>query len=123
MGSGGETATATALGWGYRNTLAIISSGNTDPVTSAAKLANAYSNNGKTDWFLPSKDELGHLQNNKSLGNSPSSITVVAGLDNGEYWSSSEDSETKAWDYKMQNGQTRSVLKSALRLIRPVRSF
>jgi len=123
LGSGGETATATALGWGYRNTLAIISSGNTDPVTSAAKLANAYSNNGKTDWFLPSKDELGHLQNNKSLGNSPSSITVVAGLDNGEYWSSSEDSETKAWDYKMQNGQTRSVLKSALRLIRPVRSF
>jgi len=123
LGSGGETATVTALGWGYRNTLAIISSGNTDPVTSAAKLANAYSNNGKTDWFLPSKDELGHLQNNKSLGNSPSSITVVAGLDNGEYWSSSEDSETKAWDYKMQNGQTRSVLKSALRLIRPVRSF
>jgi hypothetical protein len=123
LASGGETATATALGWGYRNTLAIISSGNTDPVTSAAKLANSYSNNGKTDWFLPSKDELGHLQSNKSLGNSPSSITVVAGLDVGEYWSSSEDSATKSWDYKMQNGQTRSVLKSELRLIRPVRSF
>jgi len=124
LGSGGETATATALGWGYRNTMAIISSGNTDPATSAAKLSNAYSNNGKTDWFLPSKDELGHLQNNKSLGNSPSSITVVAGLDDGEYWTSSEDSATKSWNYKMQNGQSRSVLKSVTSiLIRPVRSF
>jgi len=123
LGSSGETSTATALGWGYRNTLAIISSGNTDPATSAAKLANAYSNNGKTDWFLPSKDELGHLQSNKSLGNSPSSITVVAGLDDAEYWSSSEDSATESWDYKMQNGHPRSVLKSELGLIRPVRSF
>jgi hypothetical protein len=60
-----ETATASAIGWGYRNTRAIILQGNTDPATSAAALADAYSAtvNGAVvdDWFLPSLNELNQM--------------------------------------------------------------
>ena len=60
-----ETATADAIGWGYRNTRAIILQGNTDPASSAAALADAYTANigGATvdDWFLPSLRELNEM--------------------------------------------------------------
>jgi hypothetical protein len=60
-----ETATADAIGWGYRNTRAIILQGNTDSATSAAALADAYSANlggvSVDDWFLPSLRELNEM--------------------------------------------------------------
>jgi len=60
-----ETATATAIGWGYRNTRAIILQGNTDTATSAAALADSYtvtvSGVAYDDWYLPSKDELNQM--------------------------------------------------------------
>lgn len=81
-----ETATATGLGWGYRNTKAIILQGNSDSATSAAQLADEYTNtvNGQniSDWYLPSKDELTqlYLQQNAAGG----------GFALEWYWSSSE---------------------------------
>ena len=60
-----ETATATALGWGYRNTRAIILQGNTNPATSAAALADSHtvtvSGVVYDDWYLPSTDELNQM--------------------------------------------------------------
>jgi hypothetical protein len=60
-----ETATATAIGWGYRNTRAIILQGNTDPATSAAALADSYTVTVRgiaiDDWYLPSRDELNQM--------------------------------------------------------------
>jgi hypothetical protein len=55
-----QTATATAIGSGYQNTRAIILQGNTDTATSAAALADYYtnSNTGVADWYLGSKDEV-----------------------------------------------------------------
>ncbi len=49
----------------------------------AAIIADAYSLNVFNDWFLPSKDELDLLFQQKS---------VVGGFASAHYWSSSEDS-------------------------------
>ncbi|GEM_PF-3111214 len=53
--------TGAAVGTGKANTIAIIAQVN-DPLQTeyAAAKCTAYSNNGKSDWFLPSKEEL-HL--------------------------------------------------------------
>ena len=60
-----ETATASVIGSGYRNTRAIILQGNNNPDSSAAALADAYSPNigGVVidDWFLPSLRELNEM--------------------------------------------------------------
>ena len=53
----------------------------------AAGLAWVYENNSKTDWFLPSKDELDQLWANKS----------AFGMNASRYWSSTEASATKVW--------------------------
>jgi hypothetical protein len=86
-----ETATATAIGWGYRNTLAIILQGSTNTANSAAALADAYSVTVGgvvvDDWFLPSKDELQQIFIQYS---------TVGGL-SFAYWSSSEYNAINAW--------------------------
>jgi hypothetical protein len=115
-----QTATATAIGWGYRNTRAIILQGNTDTATIAAALADFYSvsNSGVlySDWFLPSNDELTELYNNKAL---------VGGLFGGFdwYWSSSEASAGSALMQMIASLNAGGDDKSSPRLIRPIRAF
>ena len=55
--------TGTAIGTGRKNTAIILA---TDVNASAAKICSQYNNNGKTDWFLPSKDELNELYKNRA---------------------------------------------------------
>jgi len=115
-----QTATATAIGWGYRNTRAIILQGNTDPATSAAALADAHSVTVSdvlySDWFLPSNDELTALYNNSEL---------VEGLFQGFdwYWSSSEASEGSALMQRMFYLNAGGDDKMSPRLVRPIRAF
>lgn len=124
-----QTATATGIGWGYWNTRAIMAQGNTDPVTSAAALANFYGSevNGIEfyDWFLPSKDELNEiwvgLEGEGILGVAPDFF----------YWSSSENGADSAWqqyfgadvDGGISGGTQTSSEKSEESLVRPVRAF
>ena len=86
-----ETASAIAIGWGYRNTLAIILQGSTNTANSAAALADAYSVSVDgvvfDDWFLPSKGELFELVTQRAS---------VGGI-TGPNWSSSEYNATNAW--------------------------
>ena len=58
--------TSQAIGAGRKNTALILDyySGPSG-YSSAAKACNDYSNNGKTDWFLPSSNELTELYNNR----------------------------------------------------------
>jgi hypothetical protein len=99
-----ETATATAIGWGYRNTRAIILQGNSDTATSAAALADSHtvtvSGVVYDDWFLPSKDELAQLYSQKA---------TVGVFMESTYWSSSEDSEISAWDRSFGDGSQGSA--------------
>ena len=113
-----ETATATAIGWGYRNTRAIVLQGNTDTATSAAALADSYTVTVSSvvydDWFLPSKDELNELYLQRAL---------VGGFVADDYWSSSEKTENKAWYQIFIDGYQTEAVKSASVYVRPIRAF
>jgi hypothetical protein len=133
-----ETATATAIGWGYRNTQAIILQGNSDTATSAAALADSYtvtvSGVEYDDWYLPSKDELNQMckwqrgvawisDATVCSGGSTNSGPGAAGFAGNEYWSSSEESPTQAWG--QVPGRQIRYLKTGLYSfnVRPIRAF
>jgi hypothetical protein len=76
-------ATQEAIGTGRRNTALILAK---DVDAPAAKACNDYSNNGQSDWFLPSKDELYQLSVNKaSVGNLETEWTIAGYLSSSQY--------------------------------------
>lgn len=118
--TGGDTAVATTIGWGYRNTLAIIAQGNTDATLAAAPLARTYQPtvNGITysDWFLPSQDEASMIYRNKT----------VAGLTyNSGFWTSTSVASgtcryvSNSFADPFWTGNTKGVYYQ----VRPVRAF
>jgi hypothetical protein len=138
-----ETATATAIGWGYRNTRAIILQGNSDTATSAAALADSYtvtvSGVAFDDWYLPSGDELNQMckwqrgitgadlttLTTDCTGGTLNSGTGAAGFVASWYLSSSE---TYSYTVAVQNfatgGRSEGGYKdSTVNYIRAVRSF
>ncbi len=74
-------ATDRALGKGKKNTAAIIKACAEADI--AAKICTDYRGGGKSDWFLPSLDELGLMYTNLYKAG-------VGGLNGGGYWSSTE---------------------------------
>jgi hypothetical protein len=117
-----ETATATAIGWGYRNTLAIILQGSTNTANSAAALADAYSVTVGgvvfDDWFLPSKDELMEMYDQR---------TIVGGIGSmSTHWSSSENPSdaNEGWGVSFSMGIFAFTNgKNNQRGVRPIRAF
>jgi len=122
--SGGETATASAIGWGYRNTRAIINQGNSNSATSAAALADSYtvtvSGVVYDDWFLPSQDELKKLYDSSFTADQ--AYFGNAG-DNG-YWSSTEFSSSAGWSEIFASTYNNSrPAKNQLQRVHPIRAF
>ena len=108
-------ATATALGTGLSNTnLIIASQGNTG--TYAAKLCRDYHGGGYTDWFLPSKDELHKLYQNR---------TLIGGFIDSSYWSSTEYTSNygHALVQSFYNGSTLDLNKDYTSAVRAIRRF
>ena len=138
-----QTATATAIGWGYWNTRAIVLQGNTSTSTSAAALADAYesSNNGTdfTDWYLPSQDELNQMckwVKNQAWTSDATTCASSQFLNTGPgaegfsdehpYWSSSESLISDgdgAWEQSFFDGIQGNNLKDERYFVRPVRAF
>ena len=87
----GASAQGTVIGTGYQNTLAIV--GQSGAGTSgAASVTRAYRGpNGKSDWFLPSKDELNQMRLQRSFVAAPPD-----GAAHSNYWSSTESSAVAA---------------------------
>ena len=77
-----------AIGTGFGNTNAIIAQ-NGEGTNYAAGLARACRDGGYSDWFLPSRDELSKLYQNKA---------TIGGFGSAWYWSSSENYATSG-DY------------------------
>jgi len=142
VASSPETATATAIGWGYRNTRAIILQGNTDTATSAAALADSYtvtvSGVVYDDWYLPSKDELNQMCKWQRGVPWTSDATVcgggtlnsgpgAAGFEAVRYWSSSEGGSGVAWSQNFIGADAffnnKNALSQPYYLVRPIRSF
>jgi len=101
-------ASGTVIGTGAANTAKFVSGCS----SGVARTAAAYSGGGKSDWFVPSRDELTQFYTNRaSMSISP----------NCGYWSSSEVSATQVWDRTFTNGVENQYGKSSQDCIRPVR--
>ena len=111
-------ATYTAYGKGQDNTLQIVAVMNEYSVTEpyAAKLCKDFDFAGYRDWFLPSKDELNKLYENRAL---------IGGFSNEIYWSSSEsaDDSENAWAQSFSNGVQSEDNKGSAHRARAVRGF
>jgi hypothetical protein len=139
--SGDDTAqnnsltAATGIGQGMANTNQIYArlttAGSVATANYAAGVAWAYTNNGKTDWHLPSMDEQGELckyarqqtTGNTSVRCAPSG-TLRSGFSAATYWSSSEHKTFyQAWQQGFNHGLQSTISKTATLRVRPVRAF
>jgi hypothetical protein len=110
---------------GNTNTKAIIKqSGHFE---SAAQVCDQYTGGGKTDWYLPSLDELNLLHKaryelNKTLetDNDPNTLPI---LYYDYYWSSTEAKNYSAWTKHFATGADNTNGKPSQYAVRAVRSF
>ena len=112
-------ASGTAIGTGKSNTTKIVQvQGNG---SYAAKLCDNLVIDGYDDWFLPSKDELNILYQNRYL---IGGFTTNSDYDN-YYWSSSEYSNPCVWRQDFKSGEQKGFesLKSSKYRVRAVREF
>ena len=106
-------ARETAIGSGYKNSLAIEAQNGNVAASSAAVAARAYRGGSESDWYLPSKDELNELIINR----------VIADALEG-YWSSSEGAADGAWDQGSNGNQGLARPgKQQTTPVRPIRAF
>ncbi len=104
--------TSTGIGDGKANTEAIVRAlgdGNY-----AAKICDDLDLGGYADWFLPSKDELNALYEQRD---------TVGGFASNYYWSSSETSSFNAWFQYFANGSQYGYYKNDANHVRAVRAF
>ena len=129
-------ADGTLIGTGYQNSLDIVAQTGNVAATSAAVEARAYQGNSKTDWHLPSKDELNQMckwqrgvawtsDATVCTGGTLNSATWGAtGFSSGSYWSSSEwTAVVSAWRQSFDGGVQGSGLRYNPYSVRPVRAF
>ena len=113
---------------GLGNSNAIVSQ--SAHVSSAASLCLDSTNNGQTDWYLPSIDELNILWGNKfnvnrtlSGNSSFGSILGASVLAYNTYWSSTESAISGAWEFGFDRGVGTSVSKTTINYVRAVRAL
>jgi hypothetical protein len=102
--------TSAALGQGFTNTQKMLKRCS----HGAANAVVAYHGGGKSDWYLPSEDELNALYLQR---------VGVGGFVDKPYWSSSEEGATSAWGRDFAFGGQGSGDKDASIYVRPVRAF
>lgn len=108
-----DGADSITLGTGNQNTSDIVAGCGFS--FSAARKCWDLVQNGYSDWFLPSKDELNKLYINRlAIGNFSSSAF---------YWSSSEYDDSQAWSQTFNGGGQYPNYKSGNYNVRPIRTF
>jgi hypothetical protein len=123
-------ATATNLGTGIANTaliMVVATVFNANVTSYAAGLANSCRDGGYIDWFLPSKDELNKLYQQKGL------IGNFVNADPFGYWSSSQKGQLNVSNYmngissahfqRFDNGLQGDTGLSEKRRVRAIRIF
>lgn len=103
--------TAQGIGSGMSNTTTADST----CTSGAIQVAADYTNNSKTDWHLPSKDELAQLYAER---------TKVGSFAYDYYWSSSEPYSYASYGQRFGDGAQNLYMKSSIYgSVRPVRAF
>jgi hypothetical protein len=110
------------VGSGAQNTRDILAGCNEAGI--AAKIADDYTLNGYSDWFLPSIDELTFMWANIGLGAAPP-LTNAGGFDTSTSWSSSEFSSVSGWvqRFDQSGGTSGSPFKLNSFKVRAIRAF
>jgi len=109
--------TGTAIGTGRKNTALILAKDKDAP---AAKACKEYSNNGMTDWFLPSKDELYGMYENAKYLLYENGLYLYGSW----YWSSSQSSTgTGNVTCQAYNGNRTVTTKDGKLSVRAARAF
>ena len=74
-------------------------------------------------WYLPAKNELEAIYNNRDkIDNSLTEVGATT-LKNSFYWSSTEENEFRAWLVGMSNGNTLDTIKLSSNYVRAVSAF
>jgi uncharacterized repeat protein (TIGR02543 family) len=111
----GGDAQLTGIGDGQAATDAVVAHMDSKSITgTAAQRADGLSHGGYEDWFLPSKDELDLMYQNKG---------DIGGFASGGYWSSSEYTANDAWAQNFGTGNQVSSNKYPTIRVRAVRAF
>lgn len=110
-------ADGSEIGTGKQNTKEIFDSCST--VGIAARICSNLDINGFDDWYLPSRNELRKLNDNK---------IAIGGFTENEpyaYWSSTEKDKNYAWTYYISNGYSyeQATTKESIRKVRAIRTF
>ena len=117
--------TSASIGHGQTNTTAMMNQ--VGYIGGAAKACNDYSItvNGITysDWFLPSKDELNQMYQNRETINTTASANGGSDFSTNFYWSSTEYDFNRAWRQSFGNGNQGLVNKINTYDVRAVRAF
>jgi hypothetical protein len=120
---------ATEIGTGMANTTTAVNEcarrrPHQSATSSAIHAAANYVNNGKSDWHLPSRDELNELYKYAiSAPSGGSRRKLRPSFSAEDYWSSSEYSATNAWAQYFNNGYQSTNNKTLTSRLRPVRAF
>ena len=108
--------TTTTIGTGQANTTSIVTICTYTNI--AARLCDDLVLNGKSDWYLPSKDELNQLYIHRvEVGGFNTTYNT------DQYWSSSEADATHSWSQTFDLGVQSAVLKGPIGKVRAVRTF
>lgn len=106
-----QSSVGVAIGKGFANTNLLLIAGCT---SGAGVMAHAYHGGGKTDWFLPSKNELHAMYVNRA---------VIGGFGVGVYWSSSENDANGGWVHYFKTNNQYLRFKAIPNSVRPIRAF
>ena len=117
-----DGADGITIGTGYQNTMDIVNAGcsTENGGLTAAQAAIDADISGYSDWYLPSVNELIEMYNTIGSGGSEGNI---GGFEEGWYWSSSEDSNSSAWDVYFNNGSSFDSYKYYSDRVRVIRAF
>ena len=98
-----------------------------DGSTYAARICNELqvTEGGKTygDWYLPSKEELNLMYQNKATIDATAGVNGGSGFASAYYWSSTENNSYRAWGQYFGNGYQGFYNKYLTIRVRAVRAF
>lgn len=108
--------TQSGLGAGKANTAAIVTAQTSGSYLYAAKVCDDLVLGGYSDWYLPSKEELGNLYANLHLAG-------LGGFTTSTYWSSTQNSNYYAYYYNFSSGTSSYSWTEYAYRIRAIRQF